>query len=91
VLEEPSYTHYQQSSVALLDKGGDVFARTEIRAPRGSESNPLTPNEIRAKFMRLTAPFASEAWLARYVERVAGLDRETDCSWLLRAFVDQPC
>jgi 2-methylcitrate dehydratase PrpD len=91
VLEEPSYTHYQQSSVALLDKGGDVFAKTEISAPRGSESNPLTPNEIRAKFMRLTAPFASEAWLARYVERVAGLDRETDCSWLLRAFVDQPC
>ncbi len=102
VVADPAYGHYRFSRVELLDESGRVLLEESNDAPRGSEWNPMSDEEVRGKFRRLAEPFMSgvqaESYIARVeqprqviamrptIARVEQLESQPNAEWLLRAF-----
>ena len=86
VVADPAYNHYRFSRVQLLDEAGRVLREESNDAPRGSEWNPMSDDEVLGKFRRLAAPFMSGAQAESYIARVEQLTSAPDTDWLLRAF-----
>jgi len=86
VHDDPAQKHYHQCAVALLDAGGQEFARREGKGPKGSPQNPLSDAEMHDKFRRLAQFKLSAAAIDTYITQVSQLDRATNWSWLVNAF-----
>ncbi|MGE0384150.1 MAG: MmgE/PrpD family protein [Gammaproteobacteria bacterium] len=83
---DPAYGHYRHSRVEVMDASGAVIERLANDAPRGSEWNPMTDDEVRAKFRRLAEPIMDGARIDAWLARVDALERAPDCGWLLESF-----
>lgn len=86
VVADPAYAHYRYCRIELLDESGKVVHRVENDAPRGSEWNPMSDDEVKAKFGRLAADFMDGSAISRYVDQLDRLEASPDTGWLLRAF-----
>jgi 2-methylcitrate dehydratase PrpD len=65
------------ASVAIVTNAGEVL-RTRIDYPKGDPENPLTWEELIAKFQDLTAPVFDESVKGRIVDLVRSLEGEGD-------------
>ena len=83
---EPRFNHYRYCRVDVLDARGAVVHSVENDAPRGSEWNPMTDDEVRNKFRRLTSHLLSATATRDYLTRFERLIDSPDCGWLLQAF-----
>lgn len=63
------------ATVTIVTKAGEVL-ETRIEHPKGDPENPLTWDELNAKFKDLTAPVFKESVRGRIVDRVRSLERE---------------
>lgn len=86
VVTEPSYGHYRFTRIEVLDVDDKVLDEEFNDAPRGSEWNPMSVQEVHGKFQRLAAPFMSAPQAASYIARTQALESEESTSWLLRSF-----
>jgi 2-methylcitrate dehydratase PrpD len=86
VVTEPAFGHYRFCRLALLNADGSVRRVVENDAPRGSEWNPMSDEDVRAKFRRLAGGFIEGDALDSYIERVEHLDTSASVEWLLRSF-----
>lgn len=71
------------SEVRLRTRDGRTLAR-RVESARGTPENPLSPDEVRAKFRALTAGVVSAARAEAIVAAVEGLDRARDLTPLAR-------
>jgi 2-methylcitrate dehydratase PrpD len=86
---DAEYPERYTSVVELHTRDGRTLVR-RVEAARGTPANPLTPEEVRAKFDRLTAAVIPRARAAAIAGAVARLDRSesaTRLASLLRARV----
>ena len=73
VLPDEALTHYHQARLRVELADGAAVEEANS-APRGTPQNPLSDDDVRAKFMRLTAPVLGAAAAGRLravVEAVA--------------------
>lgn len=63
-----------------------VVLRADNDAPRGSEWNPMTDDEVRQKFSRLAAPLLSDARIGAYLQALRRHCSERQVDWLLGEF-----
>jgi 2-methylcitrate dehydratase PrpD len=87
-VSQPAFKHYQECAVELVAADGTVVAHASGSTPKGSPGNPLSDEEVVAKFRRSTSGQviggpATEA----YVARVLSLESETTCRWLATSLV----
>jgi len=61
--------------------GGNVIDGY-LPSPKGSFSNPLSPDEVREKFIRLGSAVLSEERLNSLIEKVDNIEAEEDMSGL---------
>ncbi|HEY4266108.1 MAG TPA: MmgE/PrpD family protein [Micropepsaceae bacterium] len=80
----PKFRHMVHVAVHLTD--GTVLEES-VEAPRGSERNFPSVEDVAAKFSKLTAQAIPAAQSRRIVEMVLDLDRIGDIDGLLRALV----
>ncbi|WP_083671573.1 MmgE/PrpD family protein [Roseomonas gilardii] len=71
-----SLTHYHQSILEFEADGLKV--RRANHAPKGSPQNPMTEEDVIAKFLRLAAFPTSHDYAARMLK----IEKEIDCSWI---------
>jgi len=83
---EPRFNHYRYCRVEVLDANGSITHSVENDAPRGSEWNPMTDEEVRDKFRRLTGHLLTPAATREYLARFEQLSSAPNCAWLLQAF-----
>jgi 2-methylcitrate dehydratase PrpD len=86
VVSDPGLTHYHQSTVSLVDAAGNTLVRREGKGPRGSPQNPMSDDDVRAKFRQLVAFRLSPAKTEEYLKRMATLETAKDWSWLVNSF-----
>jgi 2-methylcitrate dehydratase PrpD len=70
------YPERYSSIVELYLKDGRVVSR-RVDDAKGSRENPLTPDEVRAKYVRLTTPVVPRARADAIMAGVDGIDRAT--------------
>jgi 2-methylcitrate dehydratase PrpD len=68
------------STVAVTLKDGRTFTR-RVEHFKGTPANPLAPDEMRDKFMRLTRKYR-ESDMVRLFTRLQQLENEPDLGWL---------
>ncbi len=73
VVADPALTHYHQCRVAV-DLGRRAVREQSVRAPRGSPDEPLTDEEVVAKFLRLATPVIGAGAAQRFAQAVTGLE-----------------
>jgi len=76
--------HYPErytSVVELSLKDGRTLSR-RVEHAKGTRENPLTPDEVRAKYFRLTAPVIPHARAQAIMAAVDGIDRAPDLASL---------
>lgn len=83
---EPAFDHYRYCRVDVLDAHGAVRHTIDNDAPRGSEWNTMTDDEVRDKFRRLAEPLLGSAATGEYLARFSGLSGSADVGWLLQDF-----
>ncbi len=83
---DPAYGHYRYSTVEAFDSAGQSIARLVYDAPRGTEWNPMSDDEVRQKFRRLALPLSDESTINAYLNRVDALEASPDCNWLIGTF-----
>jgi 2-methylcitrate dehydratase PrpD len=66
-----------------VTKAGEVL-KTRIDYPKGDPENPLTWDELIAKFQDLTAPVFDESAKGQIVDLVRSLEREGDLERLAK-------
>ncbi|MGA2463240.1 MAG: MmgE/PrpD family protein [Thermodesulfobacteriota bacterium] len=86
VVLEPELKHYHQCSVTLLDSAGTTMLRREGKGPKGSPQNPMTDDEVRAKFRQLVGHKLGPAKVDEYLTKLDGLDKPGDWHWLINSF-----
>lgn len=87
VVGNPGLTHYHQCNVSLVGDAGEVIARMEGRAPKGTPQNQLSETEVIEKFVRLAARSlgSTEAALT-YARRFREAESLGDWHWLIGSF-----
>jgi 2-methylcitrate dehydratase PrpD len=78
---DAGYPERYTSIVELHLKGGRALSR-RVEFAKGTRENPLTADEIRAKYFRLTAPVVPRARAAAVMAQVDGLDGARDLARL---------
>lgn len=86
VVADADQKHYHHCAVTLLDSQGRELVRREGRGPKGSPQNPMTDDEVIAKFRRLVAHRLPGTASDNYVQQVQRLDAHDDWAWLVRDF-----
>ncbi len=86
VVADPAYGHYRYCRLELLDERGAVIHVETNDAPRGSEWNPMSDDDVRGKFRGLARELMSASAMDGYLERVGRLESSPDTAWLLRSF-----
>lgn len=84
---EPKFKHYYECAIELTSREGQVVRRSGT-APKGSPGNPLTDDEVIAKFLRLTSRKFEPSAASAYAVRVQSIEKEPDCRWLAAAFAN---
>jgi 2-methylcitrate dehydratase PrpD len=74
---DASYPERYTSVVELTLKDGRTVSR-RVEFAKGTRENPLTPDEVRAKYFRLTGPLVPRARAAAIMAEVDRLDRARD-------------
>ncbi|MDO8279694.1 MAG: hypothetical protein Q7T63_16410 [Burkholderiaceae bacterium] len=82
IVADPALPHYYQAIVTLHDKTGAETHRAVNRAPKGSPENPMSDDEVRDKFRRLTRDKVDGSMLERYIARMERLEDEPDTDWI---------
>ncbi|HEY8491891.1 MAG TPA: MmgE/PrpD family protein [Dehalococcoidia bacterium] len=77
------------SVVTVRTRDGRTLER-RVDHPKGDPENPLTEDEVVAKFHAMAAPVTGEARAARYAEAVLGLERLADVTALTAAAAPAP-
>ena len=88
ITSEPGFKHYYECAIELNSPDGRVI-RASGSAPKGSPANPLTDDEVVAKFLRLTSRKLDPVAGSAYARRVQSLEGEADCRWLATALTCQ--
>jgi len=78
---DANYPEHYTSIVELHRKDGRVLTR-RVEFAKGTREDPLTPEEIRAKYFRLTGPVIARAHAEAILTRVDGLDGARDLTRL---------
>lgn len=86
VVVDPQFGHYRFSRVEVFDAHGQCSQVRNNDAPRGSEWNPMSADEVIDKFRRLAEPLMSTERMNTYVQRLSRLESEQDCGWILGSF-----
>jgi 2-methylcitrate dehydratase PrpD len=86
VVPEPGLKHHYECSVTLLDSTGTGMLRREGKGPKGSPQNPMTDDEVRAKFHKLVGHKLTPAEANEYLGKLDSLDRSDDWRWLVSSF-----
>ena len=68
------------STVMVALKDGRTFSR-RVEHFKGTPQNPLSPGEVREKFLRLTRKYREDAMM-RLIARLQQLENEPDLAWL---------
>jgi len=74
---EKEFPKHWGSIVEILDKDGRQF-RAEVKDAKGDPANPLTPDEMKAKFFKLTKPIYPKDQIEEILENVDRLDSISD-------------
>ncbi|NMM81360.1 hypothetical protein B2J86_10580 [Acidovorax sp. SRB_14] len=86
VVEDVSLAHYHQSVVSVRDAGGREVASRVTCAPKGAPLDPMTNNEVRAKFVALCGSRLAPGAMSSYLARMDGLEATASCEWIVRSF-----
>jgi 2-methylcitrate dehydratase PrpD len=86
VVADPAQAHYHQCAVTLLDRDGRELASCQGKGPKGSPQNPMSDEEVIAKFRRLVSHRLSGRALDEYVENALCLEGHARWGWLVGAF-----
>lgn len=85
IIRESKYTSYYECEIALTTPEGREV-RVSGKAPKGSLTNPLSDEEVVAKFRRLVGRRMDGTAASRFADRIQALEGEKDCHWLVTAF-----
>lgn len=83
VVAEPELTHYHQCRIVVHDSAGRRH-ETSLAAPRGSPDEPLTDQDVVAKFVRLAGPVTGLVAARGFAGAVAGLEEVESTRRLMR-------
>ncbi|MGE0388305.1 MAG: MmgE/PrpD family protein [Gammaproteobacteria bacterium] len=86
VVDDPALTHYHQCTVALLDATGAVVEKRTGTVPKGAPGNPMSDDEVRAKFRRLAAARMPADDIDAYIGRIERLESDDDLRWVAGSF-----
>ncbi len=78
---DAGYPERYTSVVEVRTRDGRTLSR-RVEAAKGTKENPLTPDEVRAKYRRLTAGVVPAARAEALMRLVDGIDRARDLSRL---------
>jgi len=81
-LEQPPWP----AEVEVITRDGKSY-RSEVLSPKGDPTNPLTPDEVRDKFSRLTEGVLTAARQAEILETVEHLEELADVADLVKLLV----
>jgi 2-methylcitrate dehydratase len=84
---------YPGSFPAIIEvktKDGHRHAR-RVDSPRGDTLNPLSEEEVKQKFLRLTTPVLGEEKARSMIDMITHLERLTDCTGLVRILNEGVC
>ena len=73
VVIDPALTHYHQCRVTCRNSAGHVVDAQALDAPRGSPADPLSEDEVVAKFLRLAGPVLPPGRAERFASRLDDL------------------
>jgi 2-methylcitrate dehydratase PrpD len=86
IVADTKLSHYHHCSVSVVDGAGSVLRNGGIVAPKGSPGNPMSDEEVRAKFRRLVSHKQSPQQTDDYLRNLQGLEKAGNWSWLVNAF-----
>lgn len=86
IVANPKLSHYHQCSVSVLDSAGGVLGHSQIEFPKGSPGNPMSDEEVQAKFRRLVSRKLTPQQIDEYLRNLHGLENARDWSWLVNSF-----
>lgn len=84
--QEDEFGHYRFCRIEVLDDSDRVVHSVDNDAPRGTEWNPMTDDEVKQKFLRLTAHYLSPESGERYLRDFDSIESGSACGWLLEPF-----
>ena len=85
VIEEPQFGHYRFSRVEVLGGDGKVISSVQNDAPRGTEWNPMTDEEVISKFKQLTRHGRKPDQIKNYLQKFETLPQQKTIDWLLQS------
>ena len=85
VIEEPQFGHYRFSRVEVLGADGKLITSVENDAPRGTEWNPMTDDEVINKFKQLTRHARKPDQIQNYLQKFETLPQQKTIEWLLQS------
>jgi 2-methylcitrate dehydratase PrpD len=82
---EPAFRHYEECAVRVERRDGPPL-EVAGRPAKGSPANPLTPEDVVAKFAGLVAGRMAGSAIHPYAERVLAIEQEPGIAWLSEGF-----
>jgi 2-methylcitrate dehydratase PrpD len=86
VFADPDQAHYHQCRVSVHDAQRRELASKAGKSPKGSPQNPMTDEEVIAKFTRLVRHRVAGAALDEYIGRALNLSQHDRWDWLVASF-----
>jgi 2-methylcitrate dehydratase PrpD len=83
---EPAFRHYEECALEVIPRDGSPPLALAGQAAKGSPANPLTPEDVAAKFVALVEGRMPRGAADAYARRVLELESEPDCAWLFEGF-----
>lgn len=82
VVSDPDRAGFYDARIAMMDHDGREYV-VEASAARGSCENPLSDDDVIAKFRHLTVPLLSAEVIDRYIQRMGRLSDAEEVSWVI--------
>lgn len=87
VVNDPARAGFYDAQIAMTDHDGQEHV-VEASTARGSSENPLSDEDVLAKFRHLTVPLLSSDVIDRYIERMGRLSDAEEVSWVIEDVAD---
>ena len=87
VVSDPNRDGFYDARIAITDHDGREHV-VEASSARGSSANPLSDEEVVAKFRHLTEPLLGSEVIDRYIQRMGCLSDADEVSWVMEEVAD---
>jgi len=87
VVSDPNRAGFYDTRIVMVDCDDRQYVG-EASTARGSSENPLSDDDVLAKFRQLTVPLLSSEVIDPYIQRISRLSDAEEVSWVIEEVAD---